>query len=82
MFILNEEQIITSYPIDGAMGRSGGGRVRKFADVCLHNNAIVAKGILVANIALWDTRNPSAPSILLVLLEPHCPLIWLFGSAL
>ena len=42
----NEEQIITGYPIDGAMGRSGGGRVRKLSMVCLHN-AIVARGILV-----------------------------------
>ena len=25
--VTNEEQIITIYPIDGAMGRSGGGRV-------------------------------------------------------
>ena len=33
----NEEQIMTGYPIDGAMGRSGGGRVRKLSDICLHN---------------------------------------------
>ena len=25
---INEEQIITGYPIDGAMGSSGGGRIR------------------------------------------------------
>ena len=43
----NEEQIITGYPIDGAIGSSGGGRVRKLSVVCLHNNAIVARGILV-----------------------------------
>ena len=43
--ISNEEQIITNFPIDGAMERSGGGRVRKLSDVCLHNNAIVARGI-------------------------------------
>ena len=67
----NEEQIITGYPIDGAMGRSGGRQVRKLSDVCLHNNAIVARGILVTNIAFWDTLTASAPSILLVLLEPH-----------
>ena len=48
-----------------------GGRVRKWSDVCLHNNAIVARGILVTNIALWDTQTASAPSILLVLLQPH-----------
>ena len=39
----NEEQIITGYLIDGAMGSSGGGRVQKLSDVCLHN-AIVARG--------------------------------------
>ena len=39
----NEEQTITGYPIDGAMERSGGGRVRKLPDVCLHNNAIVVR---------------------------------------
>ena len=43
----NEQQIITSYLIDGAMGSSGGGRVRELSVVCLHNNAIVARGILV-----------------------------------
>ena len=67
----NEEQMITGYPTVGAMGRSGDGRARKFSDVCLHINAIVARSILVTNIALWDTRTASAPSILLVLLEPH-----------
>ena len=46
----NEEQIITSYPIDGAIGRSGDGMIRKFSDVCLDDNAMVAKGILVTNI--------------------------------
>ena len=53
------------------MGRLGGGQVRKLSDVCLHNNAIVARGILVTNIALWNTRTASAPSILLHLSEPH-----------
>ena len=43
----NEEHIITGYPIDGAMGSSGGGRVWKLSVVCEHNNAIVARGILV-----------------------------------
>ena len=43
---LNEEQMITGYPIDGAMGSSGGGQDRKLSMVCLHN-AIVARGILV-----------------------------------
>ena len=43
----NEEQMIIGYPIDGAMVSLGGGRVRKLSVVCLHNNAIVARGILV-----------------------------------
>ena len=34
-------------------------------------NAIVVRCILDTNIALWDTRTASAPSILLVLLEPY-----------
>ena len=59
------------YPTDGAMERSGGGWIRKLLDVYLHNVAIVARGILVTNVALWDTQTASAPSILLVLLEPH-----------
>ena len=46
----NEDQIITGYPIDGAMGSSGGGRVRKLLVVCLHNNVIVARGILVTTL--------------------------------
>ena len=49
---------------------AGGLRVRELSVVCLHN-AIVARCILDTNIALWDTRTASAPSILLVLLEPH-----------
>ena len=32
--IRNEEQIITDYPIDGAMGSSGGGRFRKLSMIC------------------------------------------------
>ena len=35
------------YPIDDSMGSSGGGRVQKLSVVCLHNNAIVARGNLV-----------------------------------
>ena len=66
-----EEQLITGYPIDSAMGCSVGRRAWKFSDVYLHNKAIVARGILVTNIALWDTRTASVPPILLVLLEPH-----------
>ena len=51
---------------------SGGQPVRELSVVCSHNNTIVARCILDTNIALWDTRTGSAPSILLVLLEPHC----------
>ena len=50
---------------------SGGWWVRNLSVVCLHNNAIVARCILDTYIVLWDTRTASAPSILLVLLEPH-----------
>ena len=39
--------MITGYPINGAMGSLGGGRVWKLSMVCLHNNAVVARGILV-----------------------------------
>ena len=69
---MNEEQIITGYPIDGAMGSSGGGRVRKLSVACLHNNTIVARGILVT-ILHFETLEPciNAIYILLVLLEPH-----------
>ena len=38
----NEEQIITGYPIDGAMGCSDGGRFRNLSYVYLQNYAIVA----------------------------------------
>ena len=64
------------------MGHSGGRRVWKFSDVCLHNNAIVARGILVANIELWDTRTASAPSLAFVLLEPHCNLMLSFLNSI
>ena len=43
----NEGKIITGYLKDGAMGSSGGGWFRKLSVVCLHNNAIVARCILV-----------------------------------
>ena len=67
----NEEQIISGYPIDGAIGSSGRRRVRKVSVVCLHNNAIVARGILVIYCIMGHPIPDSAPSILLVLLEPH-----------
>ena len=56
--VSNEEQLITGYPIGGAMGSSGGGRVRMLSMVCLHKNAIVARGIPGYYTALWDTRTP------------------------
>ena len=57
LIFCNKEQIITIYPIDGPMGSSGGGRVRKLSMVCLHNNGIVARGILVT-ILHWRTPEP------------------------
>ena len=69
----NEEQIIW-LPDRWRHLSSDGWRVRKSSVVCLHNNAIVARCILDTNITLWATRTASVPSILLVLLEPHCCL--------
>ena len=56
------------------MGSSGGGRFRELSLVCLHNNAIVARlgGILVTILHCGTPEPASAPSRLLVLLEPHC----------
>ena len=54
---------------------SGGLRDQEVSVVCLHNNAIVARCILDINIALWDIQTASAPSILLVVLEPHCLIV-------
>ena len=65
IFQFNEEQIITSYPIDGAMGSSGGGRVQKLSLVCLHNNAIVARGVLVT-ILHCGTFEPHLSAIYIV----------------
>ena len=62
---MNEEQIITGDPIDGAMGSYGGGRVRKLSMVCLHNNAIVARGIL-DSILHCGTPEPRLSSICIV----------------
>ena len=45
-YLHNEEQILIGYLIDGAMGSADGGRARKLSMVCLHHNAIVARGIL------------------------------------
>ena len=74
--VYNEEQIIIGYPIDGAIGSSGGGRVQKLSVVCWHNNAFVARGILVTTLHCGTPESGSAPSILLVLLEPH----WFINS--
>ena len=65
--MFNEEQIITGYPIDGAMGSSGarGGRVRKLSVVCLHNNAIVARGIPVTMLH-YGTPEPRLSAIYIV----------------
>ena len=61
----NEEQIITDYPIDGAMGSSGRGRVRKLSVDCLHTSAIVSRGILVT-ILHYGTPEPHTSSIYIV----------------
>ena len=51
--------------IDGAMGSSGGGRVRELSVLCLHNNAIVARGILVT-ILHCGTPEPRLNAIYIV----------------
>ena len=61
----NEEQIITGYPIGGAMGSLGGGQVAKLSVVCLHNNAIVARGIL-GTILHCGTPKPRLSTIYIV----------------
>ena len=62
---INEEQITTGYPIDGAMGSSGSGRVLELSVVCLPNNAIVARGILVT-ILHCGTPEPHLSAIYIV----------------
>ena len=57
--------IITGYPIDGAMSSSVGGRVRKLSVICLHDNAIVAWGILVT-ILHCETPEPRLNAIYIV----------------
>ena len=64
---INEEQIITGYPIDGAMGNLGVGLARKLSVVCLHNNAIVERGILVTILHCGT-------------LEPHLSAIYIVSS--
>ena len=53
------------YPIVGTMGSSSGGRVRKLSVVCLHNNAIVARGILVTKLHC-GTPEPCLSAIYIV----------------
>ena len=47
------------------MGSSGGGLVRKLSVVCLHNNGIIAEGILVT-ILHCVTPEPSLSAIYIV----------------
>ena len=47
------------------MGSSGGGRVRNLLMVCLHNKAIVARGILVT-ILHCGTNEPNLSAIYIV----------------
>ena len=63
----DEEQIITCYPIDGSMGSSDAGWVRQLSVVCLHQNPIVARGILVN---ILHSRTP----------EPRLSAIYIVGS--
>ena len=58
----NEKQIITGYPIDGAMGSSGEWRFRELSVICLHNNATVARCILVT-ILHYGTPEPRLNTI-------------------
>ena len=74
--LINDEQIITNHPIDVAMGSLGGGPVSKLSAVCLHNNAIVAMASWLLHCIVGHPNPTSAPSILLVLLEPHCTIHW------
>ena len=48
--------------------------VRKLSMVCLPNNAFVASCILVTLLHCGTPKCTSAPTILLVLLEPYCNL--------
>ena len=66
--VSNEEQIISGCPIDGAISVLGIAGSEVISGLF---NAFVASCILDTNIALWATRTASAPSILLVLLEPY-----------
>ena len=47
------------------MGSSGGGRVRKLSVVCLHNNAIVARFILITML-YCGTPEPRLKTIYIV----------------
>ena len=61
----------TSYPIDGALGGSGGGRVRKLSVVCLHNNAIVAGCTLVTILQCATPEPRLSPIYNVSMFEPH-----------
>ena len=67
----NEEQKISGCLIDGAISVRVDGGFGSYRWFVKHNNAIGVRCILDTNIALWATQTASAPSILLVLLEPH-----------
>ena len=53
------------------MGSSGGRWVRKLSMICLHNNAIVARGIMVTILHCGTPVPRLSVTLLLVLLEPH-----------
>ena len=70
-FVLNRITMRSRLPDRWRHWASGWRKGSEVMGFLFINNAIVARGILDINIALWDTRTASAPSTLLVLLEPH-----------
>ena len=67
---VNEEQIITGYPIDGAIVSSGGGRVRQLSMVYI-TTLLLREASWLLYCIVGHPNPASAPSIMLVLLEPH-----------
>ena len=71
IILLFKVSVLTGYPIDGAMGSSDGERVRKLSVVCLHNAILLRKTSWLLYCIVGHLNTASAPSILLVLLEPQ-----------
>ena len=67
---VNEEQIITGYQIDGAIGSLGDfGSYRWFVYI---TTLLLREASWLLYCIVGHPKPASAPSILLVLLEPHC----------